>query len=302
MIHVAGRSLVIPLPERLIGTTYDHQSETRTFCLGRYQPGGIDLSHLEFRIDLRYAGEIYDTCILEKEVSEERILLSWLIAETSIKQEGTVWASLRGMDHAGTIRWGSSVGAFYIDGNVDAPSHAENLTELEQMEILVRRALEKADQTSKEYQELVEKTIQEIEEKNNEVRQEARENLELSKAANEKAESAVDKADQAIKVAGQAVEEAERTLEQAGDRVAEAEAWAHGRPDYPAMNTENSQYWSNRAKDYMEKAQNEADRAQAYADFVEPDFRILHNRIYMKRDSTVEFLVRDNRMYFRLPA
>ena len=41
--------------------------------------------------------------------------------------------------------------------------------------------------------------------KNNEVRQEARENLELSKAANEKAESAVTKAGQAVTEAKQAV-------------------------------------------------------------------------------------------------
>lgn len=302
MINVAGRALVIPLPERLIGTTYDHQAEIRRFCLGRYQPGGIDLSHLEFRIDLKYSGDVYDTCILEKEISEERILLSWLIAETSVKRKGTVWASLRGMDREGTIRWGSSVGAFYIEDNVDAPEHMEHLTELEQMEALVRKALEKADQTSEEYRALVERTIQEITSKNNEVRQEARENLELSKAANEKAESAVAKAELAMTEAEQAVADARTTLEQANDKVAEAEAWAHGRSDYPAMSTENSKYWSNRAKDYMEKAQNEADRAQAYADFVEPEFLISDNRIYMKKDSTVEFLVNDNRMYLKLPV
>ena len=52
MITVRGRQLVIPRDENQIGTTYDDNSEVRRFLIDRVTFGGIDLSHLNFR--LRY--------------------------------------------------------------------------------------------------------------------------------------------------------------------------------------------------------------------------------------------------------
>ena len=65
MITVRNRTLIIPEGERVIGTDYDSSSEVRHFGIER-APGGIDISHLAFRVDLQYEGKIYDTCMLER--------------------------------------------------------------------------------------------------------------------------------------------------------------------------------------------------------------------------------------------
>ena len=70
MITVRGRELVIPVAERKIGTQFDNNSETRQFKINRLTVGGIDISNLDFRIDLRYGKETKDTDILEKEITD----------------------------------------------------------------------------------------------------------------------------------------------------------------------------------------------------------------------------------------
>ena len=69
MITVRGRELVIPVAERQIGTQFDNNSETRQFKINRLTVGGIDISNLDFRIDLRYGKETKDTDVLEKEIT-----------------------------------------------------------------------------------------------------------------------------------------------------------------------------------------------------------------------------------------
>lgn len=49
-------------------------------------------------------------------------------------------------------------------------------------------------------------------------------------------------------------------------------------------------------------AENEADRAQMYADFLEPHFLIQNNRLYIKDDAVGEFIVANNRLYMKLLA
>lgn len=82
----------------------------------------------------------------------------------------------------------------------------------------------------------------------------------------------------------------------------DSKRWAVGDADYPGSETDNSKYYSERAKDQYEKAKNEADRAEQYGDFVTPKFILSNNRVYINRNSTVQFLVENNRMYFKLPA
>ena len=49
-------------------------------------------------------------------------------------------------------------------------------------------------------------------------------------------------------------------------------------------------------------AKAQADRAQTYADFIEPHFLIQDNRLYIKDDAVGEFIVVDNRLYMKLTA
>ena len=55
MITVRNRTLIVPEGERVIGTDYDSNSEVRQFRVEK-APGGIDISHLVFRLDLMYQG------------------------------------------------------------------------------------------------------------------------------------------------------------------------------------------------------------------------------------------------------
>lgn len=56
------------------------------------------------------------------------------------------------------------------------------------------------------------------------------------------------------------------------------------------------------AANSAQQAQNEADRASMYANFVEPDFILQDNRLYISDDSTVDFGVYDNKLWIKLPA
>lgn len=49
-------------------------------------------------------------------------------------------------------------------------------------------------------------------------------------------------------------------------------------------------------------AKAQADRAQAYADFIEPHFVIQNNRLYIKDDAVGEFITANNRLYIKLTA
>lgn len=141
MITVKGRTLIIPASERQIGTDYDNNSEVRTFCMNRVTPGGIDISHLLFHLDLEYAGEQKDSCDLQKQVGEDIIILAWKIPDSCVGNPGTVWVNLRGTDDYGTVKWASNKGPFYVMSTINTPgTYGGALTELEQLEIFAEKA------------------------------------------------------------------------------------------------------------------------------------------------------------------
>ncbi|WP_302327810.1 hypothetical protein [Enterocloster lavalensis] len=136
MITVKGRELMIPPMERNIGTTYDESAEVRIFRIDRVTAGGVDLSHLNYRLDLEYQGEQKDTSLLDVEVQDECILLTWTIPHSCLTTAGTVWIAIRGYDDNGTVKWASNKGAVYVEDTIDTPGNIpkERLTELEQLE------------------------------------------------------------------------------------------------------------------------------------------------------------------------
>ena len=80
MITVRGRELIIPESERQIGTPYDSNSEVRQIRISRLTAGGGDISYLDFRLDLRYGNEKKDTALLDKEISDAEIILTWTVS------------------------------------------------------------------------------------------------------------------------------------------------------------------------------------------------------------------------------
>lgn len=80
----------------------------------------------------------------------------------------------------------------------------------------------------------------------------------------------------------------------------DSKRWAVGDEEYAGSDIDNSKYYSEQARLEYERAKNEADRSEAFADFKAPDFILLNNRIYINTDSTVDFKVTNNRMYFKI--
>ena len=109
-------------------------------------------------------------------------------------------------------------------------------------------------------------------------------------------------AQQSIEKASETLRAAEKISEDASSKVADAEAWAHGRDDHPQNAADNSKFWNDQSKALAEEAKKQADRAMAYADFVTPDFQLDNNRVYVSKKATATFAVFDNKMYFKMPA
>ena len=146
MITVRGRELVIPVAERQIGTQFDNNSETRQFKINRLTVGGIDISHLDFRIDLRYGKETKDTDVLEKEITDEHVILTWTVSAASVQQIGTVWIALRGSDDFGTIKWATNQGFLYVGKTINTPDGAQTaISELEKLEKRIDQKTESMD-------------------------------------------------------------------------------------------------------------------------------------------------------------
>ena len=135
MIIVRGRELIIPESERQIGTQYDSNSEVRQIKVSRLTAGGVDISHLDFRLDLRYGNEKKDTALLDKEISDEDIILTWTVGPNSVKEVGTVWIAVRGSDDFGKVKWATNQGYLYVGKTIDTPSgEGVDLTEMEELE------------------------------------------------------------------------------------------------------------------------------------------------------------------------
>lgn len=233
MITVRNRTLIVPEGERVIGTDYDSNSEVRQFRVEK-APGGIDISHLVFRLDLMYQGETYDTCKLEKEEHDDYMILTWTVAAGNVSHPGTVWISLRAIDEAGSVRWGSNKAAVYVQASVNTPGNVSGMAELEEYEKKVEESLQKS--------------------------------AEALSAANE----ATSRAEEDVETAEKAATEASGSAENAGNFAGLAEAWAHGKDGYQEQEENNSKYWSDLAKGNAETATKQAEIAKNYAESVAP--------------------------------
>ena len=233
MITVRNRTLIVPEGEQVIGTDYDSNSEVRQFRVEK-APGGIDISHLVFRLDLMYQGETYDTCKLEKEEHDDYMILTWTVAAGNVSHPGTVWISLRAIDEAGSVKWGSNKAAVYVQASVNTPGNVSGMAELEEYEKKIEESLQKS--------------------------------AEALSAANE----ATNRAEEAVGTAEKAATEASGSAENAGNFADLAEAWAHGKDGYQEQEENNSKYWNNLAKGNAETATKQAEIAKKYAESVAP--------------------------------
>ena len=136
MIKVRSKTLFIPAEEQSIGAVGEADSTVREFHIDRVSGDGVDLANLLFKLNIRYAGvrEI-DRSDLEKVVTDNAIILRWLISSVTLRNAGTAFLQLDAFDETGSCRWKSYPGAVYIEkslGNTEVSSNT--LSELEQLE------------------------------------------------------------------------------------------------------------------------------------------------------------------------
>ena len=144
MISVIGKQLIFPNEEQRF-VMGDGETVSRTFVLNRYEADRIDLSPLTFRLDVEYKGGQKDTMLLVKTIAEERVYLQWDVKAGDLKENGTVFVALRAFDTDGVARWTSAKTPIFINNIIDTPGSWDgDLTELEQMEARIDKAIEDA--------------------------------------------------------------------------------------------------------------------------------------------------------------
>ena len=136
MIKVRSKTLFIPAEEQSIGAVGEADSTVREFHIDRVSGDGVDLANLLFKLNIRYAGvRDIDRSDLEKVVTDNEIILRWLISSVTMSHAGTAFIQLDAFDNTGSCRWKSYPGAVYIEkslGNTEISSNT--LSELEQLE------------------------------------------------------------------------------------------------------------------------------------------------------------------------
>lgn len=156
MIIIKNKKLLIPEDERYIGTTADSNSEVLTFRIDRYTQTEMDLSTFTVKADIyRYETEETDRADLEMEVQDNYILLYLYITSGMVAYPGTILIDIKAFNDDGTVKWSSYKGAFYVeDPFVTPPATRENLTELEQLEARINRAIATANERAIEAAEV----------------------------------------------------------------------------------------------------------------------------------------------------
>lgn len=97
-----------------------------------------------------------------------------------------------------------------------------------------------------------------------------------------------------LNAANRAVTQAQESADNASDSATQAQSWTvGGTGSREGENSNNSKY-------YSEQAGQQAERARTYADVIEPSFIIENNRLYMKQNSTLTFVVFDNRLCWKI--
>lgn len=135
MIKVRSKTLFIPAEEQSIGASGEADSTVREFHIDRVSGDGVDLANLLFKLNIRYAGvRDIDRSDLEKVVTDNEIILRWLISSVTMSHAGTAFIQLDAFDNTGSCRWKSYPCAVYIEKSIDGTIPQNTLTELEQLE------------------------------------------------------------------------------------------------------------------------------------------------------------------------
>ena len=170
MIKVRSKTLFVPAEEQSIGASGEADSTVREFHIDRVSGDGVDLANLLFKLNIRYAGvRDIDRSDLEKVVTDNAIILRWLISSVTLRNAGTAFLQLDAFDETGSCRWKSYPCAVYIEKSIDGTIPQNTLTELEQLEkkFSTVNAQEEERKTAEEKRVTAEEKREEAEKKRN---------------------------------------------------------------------------------------------------------------------------------------
>ena len=94
------------------------------------------MANLIFKLNIRYVGtKQSDRSDLEKIVTDDSIILRWLVSSVTLSHPGTAFIQLDAFDREGSCRWKSYQAAVYIEKSLDSVVVSRStLSELEQLE------------------------------------------------------------------------------------------------------------------------------------------------------------------------
>ena len=136
MIKVRSKTLFISGEEQSIAAVGEAETTAREFSIDRLSGDGIDLANLIFKLNIRYVGtKQSDRSDLEKIVTDDSIILRWLVSSVTLSHPGTAFIQLDAFDREGSCRWKSYQAAVYIEKSLDSVVVSRStLSELEQLE------------------------------------------------------------------------------------------------------------------------------------------------------------------------
>ena len=136
MIKVRSKTLFISGEEQSIAAVGEAETTVREFSIDRLSGDGIDLANLIFKLNIRYVGtKQSDRSDLEKIVTDDAIILRWLVSSVTLSHPGTAFIQLDAFDREGSCRWKSYQAAVYIEKSLDSVVvSSSTLSELEQLE------------------------------------------------------------------------------------------------------------------------------------------------------------------------
>lgn len=164
-IRIINRSLDIPISERNIGHTGDNLVEVRIFELNRYY-GNIDLSEFDFKLDTQ-AGDVKNIIDLDKAVSGDKIVLTWLIKESHLLAPGRMDIQIRAFKDS-EEKWHSAQDYVNIQSSINASAAIPDplpseFAQMEQRITAMRNEATAAAQTATEQAGIVREIVERAE-------------------------------------------------------------------------------------------------------------------------------------------
>ena len=164
-IKIINRYMDIPIPDHTVGYKGDNLVEIRTFELNRFY-GDIDLSEFDFKLDTEINGtkNIID---LDKAASQDKITLTWTIAESHILHPGRMSIQLRAFSQ-GEEKWHSALDYVLVQSSLNVtevqpdPLPSE-FVQMEQRVTAAKNEAIEASQEAKQQADRAEDIIQEAE-------------------------------------------------------------------------------------------------------------------------------------------